>query len=324
MAMEVADTIGELHPILNLITLIINKASTARSNNRVCRKFAQWLETIEGLLKPLLKIPKLMEHPETSRPLKHLEESLQQAYDLVDKYKDRSYPYRFIMGSDIIERFRDARNEIKDIIDLVPLIRLFVSETIHRVDTGCEYEEEEDRNKGNKEQIDQKEKGRGRENEKDTQKGKNMETKGKEENEKVKEKDIGKKKDTENEDEEEQKVKDKDTENENEEEHHDTKKEKEKERDMKKEMNEEWKENEREDEKGKDEKKKNMFPLVKTAMLKVAMHCQCTGCPDGIKRSIRKYPGTVSSPSIALSLTPCIPLVPHFHTWIIFCSLYLI
>ncbi|CAN6362177.1 unnamed protein product [Urochloa humidicola] len=316
---ELVDCIGELTGvgrITKLIKLIIKKASAARKQNRVCRKFARWLEMMEGLLKPLLKVPKLMEHPEARAPLKHLEESLHQAYLLVIKYKDRSYPYRFIMGSDIAERFDDMRNEIKDCIDLIPLIMLFVDQTItHRVDTRSqkgknkgekmdmkkrknkeegkknkdeEMDQKKGKNKGERknreEEMQLKEEGKNREEEMNLKKGKNREEEM--DLKKGKNKEEGKNKDNQKVNKEKGKDKMKDME-------------KEKGRDKGKGNKQNGEEKGRGEagnhtEKGREEnekKKKNAPPLVEMAVLKVAMRCECKGCPGRINHSICKYPG---------------------------------
>ncbi|CAL4929136.1 unnamed protein product [Urochloa decumbens] len=125
------DNLGELSNIaqltgldaVKLISLIVKAASTARLHKRNCRRFAQHLKLIGGLLEQL-RVSELRKYPETREPLEQLEDALRRGYLLVNSCQDRSYLYLLAMGWNIVYQFRKAQSEIDNYLRLVPLITL--------------------------------------------------------------------------------------------------------------------------------------------------------------------------------------------------------
>lgn len=135
---------------VRIIALIVRAAATARMHKRNCRRFAQHLKLIGGLLEQL-RVSELKRYPETREPLEHLEDALRRGYLLVSSCQDRSYLYLLAMGWNIVYRFRAAQNEIDNYLRLVPLITLVdnarVRERIEYIERDqCEYSlDEEDK-----------------------------------------------------------------------------------------------------------------------------------------------------------------------------------
>lgn len=135
---------------VRIIALIVKAASTARMHKRNCRRFAQHLKLIGGLLEQL-RVSELKKYPETREPLEQLEEALRRGFLLVHSCQDRSYLYLLAMGWNIVYRFRTAQNEIDNYLRLVPLITLVdnarVRERIEYIERDqCEYSlDEEDK-----------------------------------------------------------------------------------------------------------------------------------------------------------------------------------
>ncbi|KAM0892251.1 hypothetical protein ACQ4PT_025842 [Festuca glaucescens] len=135
---------------VRLIALIVKAASTARMHKRNCRRFAQHLKLIGGLLEQL-RVSELKRYPETREPLEQLEDALRRGYLLVSSCQDRSFLYLLAMGWNIVYRFRTAQSEIDNYLRLVPLITLVdnarVRERIEYIERDqCEYSlDEEDK-----------------------------------------------------------------------------------------------------------------------------------------------------------------------------------
>ncbi|XP_062216759.1 cell number regulator 13-like isoform X2 [Phragmites australis] len=133
-----------------LISLIVKAASTARMHKHNCRRFAQHLKLIGGLLETL-RVSELRKYPETREPLEQLEDALRRAYLLVNSCQDRSYLYLLAMGWNIVYQFRKAQNEIDNYLRLVPLITLVdnarIRDRLEYIERDqCEYSfDEEDK-----------------------------------------------------------------------------------------------------------------------------------------------------------------------------------
>ncbi|TVU48336.1 hypothetical protein EJB05_07970 [Eragrostis curvula] len=152
------DNVGDVANIVQLtgldatrlIALIVKAASTARMHKRNCRRFAQHLKLIGGLLEQL-RVSELRKYPETREPLEQLEDALRRGYLLVNSCQDRSYLYLLAMGWNIVYQFRKAQSEIDNYLRLVPLITLVDNARIRdRLDSierdQCEYSfDEEDK-----------------------------------------------------------------------------------------------------------------------------------------------------------------------------------
>ncbi|KAL6902380.1 hypothetical protein ACP4OV_005256 [Aristida adscensionis] len=135
---------------VKLISLIVKAASTARMHKRNCRRFAQHLKLIGGLLEQL-RVSELRKYPETREPLEQLEDALRRGYLLVNSCQDRSYLYLLAMGWNIVYQFRKAQNEIDNYLRLVPLITLVdnarIRDRLEYIERDqCEYSfDEEDK-----------------------------------------------------------------------------------------------------------------------------------------------------------------------------------
>lgn len=152
------DNLGELSNIaqltgldaVKLISLIVRAASTARLHKRNCRRFAQHLKLIGGLLEQL-RVSELRKYPETREPLEQLEDALRRGYLLVNSCQDRSYLYLLAMGWNIVYQFRKAQSEIDNYLRLVPLITLVdnarIRDRLEYIERDqCEYSfDEEDK-----------------------------------------------------------------------------------------------------------------------------------------------------------------------------------
>jgi hypothetical protein len=125
------DNLGELSNIaqltgldaVKLISLIVRAASTTRLHKRNCRRFAQHLKLIGGLLEQL-HVSELRKYLEMREPLEQLEDALRWGYLLVNSCQDRSYLYLLAMGWNIVYQFRKAQSEIDNYLRLVLLITL--------------------------------------------------------------------------------------------------------------------------------------------------------------------------------------------------------
>ncbi|KAG8073518.1 hypothetical protein GUJ93_ZPchr0006g41073 [Zizania palustris] len=135
---------------VRLISMIVQAAATARMHKSNCRRFAQHIKLIGGLLEQL-RVSELKKYPETREPLEQLEDALRRAYVLVHSCQERSYLYLLAMGWNIVYQFRKAQNEIDNYLRLVPLITLVdnarVRERMEYIERDqCEYSfDEEDK-----------------------------------------------------------------------------------------------------------------------------------------------------------------------------------
>ncbi|XP_015697923.2 putative receptor-like protein kinase At4g00960 [Oryza brachyantha] len=109
---------------LGLITLIVEAAKTARRNKRTCLELAKLVEQVGDLLRALQEQPGVtfMERPETSAPLVELQETLRQAYELVESCRRGSYRRRFCAGKDQSDRLRHVQSRISIYLQLFPII----------------------------------------------------------------------------------------------------------------------------------------------------------------------------------------------------------
>lgn len=108
---------------VQLISMIVRAANTARMHKKNCKQFAQHLKLIGNLLDQL-KISELKKYPETREPLEQLEDALRRSYILINSCQDRSYLYLLAMGWNVVYQFRKAQSEIDRYLRLVPLINL--------------------------------------------------------------------------------------------------------------------------------------------------------------------------------------------------------
>ncbi|KAL5204289.1 hypothetical protein ABZP36_009160 [Zizania latifolia] len=122
MAANVAQLTG-MDP-LGLITMIVHAAQAARRNKKTCLELAQLVEQVGDLLRALQDQPgvTIMERPETSAPLKELQETLRRAYELVESCRSGSYPRRFFAGQEHAGLLREVKSKISIYLQLFPII----------------------------------------------------------------------------------------------------------------------------------------------------------------------------------------------------------
>ncbi|KAF0896479.1 hypothetical protein E2562_024340 [Oryza meyeriana var. granulata] len=122
MAANIAQLAGV--DALGLITMIVEAAKAARRNKKTCIELAQLVEQVGDLLRALQEQPgvTVMERPETSAPLRELQETLRRAYELVESCRRGSYPRRFCAGKDQGESLRDVQSRIGIYLQLFPII----------------------------------------------------------------------------------------------------------------------------------------------------------------------------------------------------------
>ncbi|KAJ3672382.1 hypothetical protein LUZ60_007103 [Juncus effusus] len=108
---------------VQLISLIIQSANTARTHKRNCRRFANHLRLISNLLQQL-NIPDLRDRPETREPLESLEDAIKRGYVLVEGCGRRSFLYMMAMGWNVTYEFKRVQEEIDRCLKIVPLISL--------------------------------------------------------------------------------------------------------------------------------------------------------------------------------------------------------
>nr|BBF89182.1 protein kinase domain containing protein-like [Oryza barthii] len=126
-AVSMAANIAQLTGVdaLGLITMIVEAAKAARRNKRTCLELARLVEQVGDLLRALQEQPgvTVMERPETSAPLRELQETLRRAHELVESCRRRgSYPRRLFAGKEQGESLREVRSKISIYLQLFPII----------------------------------------------------------------------------------------------------------------------------------------------------------------------------------------------------------
>ncbi|EEC68569.1 hypothetical protein OsI_36900 [Oryza sativa Indica Group] len=126
-AVSMAANIAQLTGVdaLGLITMIVEAAKAARRNKRTCLELARLVEQVGDLLRALQEQPgvTVMERPETSAPLRELQETLRRAHELVESCRRRgSYPRRLFAGKEQGESLREVQSKISIYLQLFPII----------------------------------------------------------------------------------------------------------------------------------------------------------------------------------------------------------
>lgn len=121
-----ADTVGIVSQLtglnaLELISMIVKAADSARMHKTKCDKFAQWLTLVESTVRPLLKDPALMEIGGVPETLEQLKDALGRACILVDGCKDISCLYLLTMGCIFATQLEQLKAEIEDMLDLLKM-----------------------------------------------------------------------------------------------------------------------------------------------------------------------------------------------------------
>ncbi|CAN6200680.1 unnamed protein product [Urochloa humidicola] len=122
-ASNVAQLVGV--DALGLVSMVVQAALVARRHRDACRRLAQHVENVGGLLREL-ELAELMQREATRRPLEQLSGALRRCYALVTACQDcrGGYLGRLLWGTRMGEELRAAEQEIDMFIRLVPLIAL--------------------------------------------------------------------------------------------------------------------------------------------------------------------------------------------------------
>ncbi|CAN6215825.1 unnamed protein product [Urochloa humidicola] len=122
-ASNVAQIVGV--DALGLVSMVVQAALAARRHRDACRRLAQHVEIVGGLLGEL-ELAELMQREATRRPLEQLSGALRRCYALVTACQDcrGGYLGRLFWGTRMAEELRAAEQEIDMFIRLVPLIAL--------------------------------------------------------------------------------------------------------------------------------------------------------------------------------------------------------
>jgi hypothetical protein len=125
-ASNVAQLIGV--DALGLVSMVVQAALAARRHRDACRRLAQHVELVGGLLREL-ELADLMRREATRRPLEQLSGALRRCYALVTACQDCGYLRNLLAAARMADELRAAEKEIDMFIRLIPLIA-FV-ETTH-------------------------------------------------------------------------------------------------------------------------------------------------------------------------------------------------
>nr|CAB3468858.1 unnamed protein product [Digitaria exilis] len=120
-ASNVAQLVGV--DALGLVSMVVQAALAARRHRDACRRLAQHVEVVGGLLREL-ELAELMEREATRRPLEQLGGALRRCYALVTACQDCGHLRRLLAGARMADELRAAEKEIDMFIRLVPLIAL--------------------------------------------------------------------------------------------------------------------------------------------------------------------------------------------------------
>ncbi|RCV22826.1 hypothetical protein SETIT_4G250600v2 [Setaria italica] len=120
-ASNVAQLVGV--DALGLASMVVQAALAARRHRDACRRLAQHVEIVGGLLREL-ELAELMRWEATRRPLEQLSGALRRCYALVTACQDCGYLRSLLAGARMAEELRAAEQEIDMFIRLVPLISL--------------------------------------------------------------------------------------------------------------------------------------------------------------------------------------------------------
>ncbi|OQU76941.1 hypothetical protein SORBI_3010G239700 [Sorghum bicolor] len=122
---------------LGLVSMVVQAALAARRHRDACRRLAQHVELVGGLLREL-ELAELMRREATRRPLEQLSAALRRCYALVTACQDRGgCLHRLFWGTWMADELRAAEQEVDMFIHLVPLIAL-VDNTHERRVKGTE------------------------------------------------------------------------------------------------------------------------------------------------------------------------------------------
>ncbi|WVZ78798.1 hypothetical protein U9M48_026450 [Paspalum notatum var. saurae] len=132
----IASNVAQLAGVdaLGLVSMVVQAALAARRHRDACRRLAQHVEVVGGLLREL-EVAELMRREATRRPLEQLRGALRRCYALVTACQDCGYLRGLLVGARMAEELRAAEQEIDMFIRLIPL----VDTTHHRRVTASEH-----------------------------------------------------------------------------------------------------------------------------------------------------------------------------------------
>ncbi|GJM97605.1 hypothetical protein PR202_ga14541 [Eleusine coracana subsp. coracana] len=120
-ASNVAQLVGV--DALGLVSMVVQAALAARRHRDACRRLAQHVEIVGGLLQEL-ELADLMRREATRRPLEQIRGALRRCYALVRACQDCGYLRSLLVGARMADELRSAEQEIDMFIRLIPLIAL--------------------------------------------------------------------------------------------------------------------------------------------------------------------------------------------------------
>ncbi|KAL6603211.1 hypothetical protein ACP70R_043572 [Stipagrostis hirtigluma subsp. patula] len=120
-ASNVAQLVGV--DVLGLVSMVVEAALAARRHRDACRRLAQQVELVGGLLREL-ELAELMRREATRRPLEQLGAALRRCYALVTACRDCGYLRSLLLGARMAGDLRAAEQEIDMFVRLIPLIAL--------------------------------------------------------------------------------------------------------------------------------------------------------------------------------------------------------
>ncbi|KAL6603212.1 hypothetical protein ACP70R_043573 [Stipagrostis hirtigluma subsp. patula] len=121
-ASNVAQLVGV--DALGLVSMVVQAALAARRHRDACRRLAQHVELVGGLLREL-ELDELMRREATRRPLEQLGSALRRCYALAKACQDcGGFLHRLLVGARMADELRAAEQEIDMFIRLIPLIAL--------------------------------------------------------------------------------------------------------------------------------------------------------------------------------------------------------
>ncbi|OEL35274.1 hypothetical protein BAE44_0003705 [Dichanthelium oligosanthes] len=103
--------------------MVVQAALVMRRHRDACRRLAQHVEIVGGLLWEL-ELAELMRREATRQPLEQLRGALRRSYALVTACQDGGYLCSLLAGARMADELRAAEQEIDMFIRLVPLIAL--------------------------------------------------------------------------------------------------------------------------------------------------------------------------------------------------------
>jgi hypothetical protein len=129
-ASNVAQLVGV--DALGLVSMVVQAALAARCHRDSCRRLAQHVEVVGGLLQEL-EVADLMRREATRRLLDQLGGALRRCYALVRACQGCGYLRTLLVGARMAEELRAAEKEIDMFIRLIPLIALVDTTHSNRV-----------------------------------------------------------------------------------------------------------------------------------------------------------------------------------------------